>query len=162
MLELLQRLVVQAQPTALAPCGDGLLACGGADGSVALLSFAIDPEKAAAPTPPTPPPPRRRRRRPLRFYNRKLLQPASQQDSCMQANPSACQAARRAPPRAAGRHAGKSQCMHAARGGRRAPPVRPLWPRWWQQPRARCRVAGSRAPCRHSSLWSDITGRMRW
>ena len=35
----------------------------------------------------------------------------------MQANPSACQAARRAPPRAAGRHAGKSQCMHATRGG---------------------------------------------
>eukprot|EP01049_Picozoa_sp_SAG25_P011725 SAG25_NODE_1475_length_2947_cov_2.597612_1_plen_69_part_00 len=37
----------------------------------------------------------------------------------MQANPSACQAARRAPPRAAGMHAGKSQCMHAARGGGR-------------------------------------------
>ena len=67
-----------------------------------------------------------------RTKDRKLLQPASQQDSCMQANPSACQAARRAPPRAAGRHAGKSQCMHAARAARRGPPGRPLRPSWLQ------------------------------
>ena len=86
-------------------------------------------------------------------------QPASQQDM---RNPSACQAARRAPPRAAGRHAGKSQCMHAARAAHRGPPGRPLRPSWFQQPRARCRVAGSRAPCRHSSLWSNITGRSSW
>jgi hypothetical protein len=73
------------------------------------------------------PPPPPRARAPPRTKDRKLLQPASQQDSCMQANPSACQAARRAPPRSS-RQACRQIPVHARRARRPPGAARPASP----------------------------------